>query len=685
MTANNPQIEILPDVLKSALAPFTGFQRDFQALTKGLNEFRSDLKLTTIETTRAWRDGLKVFTEGMDKLSSVLIGAGVGAGKQALGFDRLITDLQIDNKLTDGQRDNLSSRIKALAQKTGRNEAEIAEILKPLFDQLGEGFDKYDIGTSDLELTAERIARTVTAYAYNPQLFSEIIAPILRREGISGLSASELPQLLGKTAQDAGIEPGQLRSGLLQFHNKALGTGLKGEAAVAEFGRLATVAKNFEEDWAQRSALMMAFTEKLKSGRLENGKRLIDIMKQAGENGDSPVQAALEALAGEKDGGTKSLNRFFGTDTPDRGFAGFMLQNRENLSPTSTALKEQARKDVDTAFANRRNSADGAVQDLGRAGDRLSNSLTEGLLPAVRQASQALIDWANQLSGVARNNPDTTAYAVGGLIAGAAGVKAIGVLAPFFNLFKKGGADSKAGAALAGTLSAPLPVYVVNLPGAGFEGRGLTPLLDGPGSGRRGSVPSAGGLGTLAAEVGERAPLSRGGGLFSRAGGLARGLLGRVVRPLGMIDDVTTVVSAAARGDRAGVGRGLGSGLGGLGGAMLGASIGSVIPVAGTLIGGLIGGALGSFGGSSLLERVMGGGGEAAGPPVPPLQAEALASKPESFADQLHKLAIELSISGLPEGGSAHARCRWDDFVEASYLGINVHNGVGNLRAGGPR
>lgn len=53
MTDNTPQIEILPDVVKSALAPFTGFQRDFQALTQGLGELWSDLRLTTTELNLA--------------------------------------------------------------------------------------------------------------------------------------------------------------------------------------------------------------------------------------------------------------------------------------------------------------------------------------------------------------------------------------------------------------------------------------------------------------------------------------------------------------------------------------------------------------------------------------------------------------------------------------------------------
>ncbi len=38
MTANSPQIEMLPDVLKSALAPFTGFQRELRSLTQGFSE-----------------------------------------------------------------------------------------------------------------------------------------------------------------------------------------------------------------------------------------------------------------------------------------------------------------------------------------------------------------------------------------------------------------------------------------------------------------------------------------------------------------------------------------------------------------------------------------------------------------------------------------------------------------------
>lgn len=58
--------DILPDVLKTALAPMAGFQRDFQTLTQGLNEFRNDLRLATAETTRTWR-------EGLDRLSDVLI------------------------------------------------------------------------------------------------------------------------------------------------------------------------------------------------------------------------------------------------------------------------------------------------------------------------------------------------------------------------------------------------------------------------------------------------------------------------------------------------------------------------------------------------------------------------------------------------------------------------------------
>lgn len=671
---------------------FTVFLTEVGGMTAALRSFQSDLNkrfaeqgeaLATVSEALGGRSGGKGLKELLLEKSRL-----------ALDYNQALLDLQIDEDLSEGTVNNIRASAKRVSGAQKESLSSVAGVYSELFSQLKTDslFKADGIGDGEREFQniAEQIIKGATALQLQPQALARAVVLAARHADVANADLKAAANVLALTAQKAKLAPGEIERSFPKFQLAVDGLGLKGLASVTEFGALAQVSKDFGGSWARRSQLVIGFIGGLKQQTLADGRSLNNVIQAATASGKSPMAAVFEALALEKDQGAGLLDRSFGVGTEARKFADHMMRNGRNFSTVQGDLSNSSEQTIDAAALAREQNMKGAVDDAGGALSRLGAAWGDSLSPLMQAVNGGISALANSLSGAFEQKPGLGLAAAGGILTTLVGGYA------FFRSQKSNREEgnSRAPAGIGGngvssflrTLSAPLPVYVVNLPGAGFEGRGLTPLLDGPGGGRRrGSVPPAGGLGTLAAEVGERVPLSRGGGLFSRASGLARGLLGRVVRPLGMIDDVATVASAAARGDRAGVGRGLGSGLGGLGGAMLGASIGSVIPVAGTLIGGLIGGALGSFGGSSLLERVMGGGGEAAGPPVPPLQAEALASKPESFADQLHKLAIELSISGLPDGATAHARCRWDDFVEAAYLGVNIHNGLGNLRAGGPR
>ncbi|MDG0792771.1 hypothetical protein OMP38_19250 [Cohnella ginsengisoli] len=80
---------------------------------------------------------------------------------------------------------------------------------------------------------------------------------------------------------------------------------------------------------------------------------------------------------------------------------------------------------------------------------------------------------------------------------------------------------------------------------------------------------------------------------------------GKLLRPLGAISDVASIVTAKNGDERAkAIGSAAGGWAGAAGGAAMGAAIGSIIPGIGTAIGGLVGGAIGGLGGSAVGEKL---------------------------------------------------------------------------------
>ncbi|WP_395832337.1 hypothetical protein [Elstera sp.] len=677
MSSESTSADILAAALKTSFAPLIGFQRDIQRLTQGIAEFRQDLKASLGQTSQILNEGLKVSSEVISNLRDVL----KEGGKLTLDFDRIMTDIKIDRNYTAAQTATVQERINNLAQSTGRTNGEIAQIIKANLDKMGDGFLEAVRGESVLEKMASNAARAATAYSFEPTDLGNLVSTAVGRSNVKGADQLLVPLILAQTAQDANITPKQLQSGLPRFQDSVQGVGLTGINSLVEYGSLAVTAKGYASDWTNRNVLITSFIEKLKAGRLQDNRSIAAIMAEAARKGESPAQAALAALAAENGGGQASLAKIFGQGTRDQFFAEYLIKNRENFAESAFSLQRDSGKRVNDAYSLRRNSASGGADEAGRSGDRLALSLTQGLVPAIEQATRALTDWTNDLSGKARSNPELTTALVGTGLAGLAAIyggykakQGADTVRGWFGKGTKEGGALSLDSLLSGKLTNPLPVYVVNLPGMGFEGRGLTPVLDAFGPNRKGAAKPPGGgavsAGVLGDVMGEtRAPLSP-----ARRG--LGGLLGRVFRPLGMIDDAVSVVSAAQRGDAAGVGRGVGSGLGGMGGAMLGASLGSVVPIFGTLLGGLAGGVLGSMGGGSLLEGLMGRGGRSAVEPLPPLtpRTPPLDTKADHPADDLRRLTIDLNITGLPSGATADARSQWDKFNEAAYCGVTIRN-----------
>ncbi|KJV08191.1 hypothetical protein VZ95_19385, partial [Elstera litoralis] len=311
-----------------------------------------------------------------------------------------------------------------------------------------------------------------TAYSFDPTDLGELVSTAVGRTNVKPTHHQQVPLILAQTAKDADVTPKQLRSGLPRFQDSVQGFGLKGIDSLVEFGSLAVTAKEYAGDWTERNGLIVDFFRKLKAGRLQDNRSIAEIMAEAVKKGESPAQAALTAMAAEKDGGQASLAKIFGQGTRNQDFAQYLLEKRADIAESGFALKNGSERDVSEAYSLRRNSASGGVDEAGRSGDRLALSLTQGLVPAIEQATRALTDWTNDLSGKARSNPELTTALVGTGLAGLAAIYggykakqgADAVRGWFGKGTKEGGALSL-DSLLSGGKANPLPVYVVNLPG----------------------------------------------------------------------------------------------------------------------------------------------------------------------------------------------------------------------------
>ncbi len=175
-----------------------------------------------------------------------------------------------------------------------------------------------------------------------------------------------------------------------------------------------------------------------------------------------------------------------------------------------------------------------------------------------------------------------------------------------FNFFRgrRGGAAAGAGA-LGGLsqLSGAIPVFVVNMPGAGFGlGPGAAPGGSaGAGAAGKGVAKSAGRVAGALGKVKGAA-----GGVLRRVPGLGWVIAGVDAGSI-LLDEDTTAGEKAV--GLAGVGGGLAGSAAGAGlGALGGAAVGSVVPLLGTAVGaavgGVAGGALGFFLGEEAVTRL---------------------------------------------------------------------------------
>jgi hypothetical protein len=653
---------------KVDLSAITDFMTALKQATGSLQQFQAEVSKRLTEQGEAvagFMDAIRTGGAGGDKSVKEQL-----LDKLAVPFDfnKILLDLQIDEKLSNETMAKVRQKIRSTLAATKGNPAAITGVFSELFPMLKDhsGFDGI----------VQQVTRGAMAFQLQPAALAKALAQAMLHGKIDAGDYQSAASMLAVMAQKAKLTPAEIEKSFPKFQLAVGGMGLDGLSSLTEFGGLAEVSKDFGGDWSRRSRLLFGFVEGLKKAKLEDGRSLSRIMSDAATTGKSPIEAAMAAILAQKDQGAALLGQVFGSGTEGRQFADYMVSKKDEFQKKRPELRNEADREIDRAAALRADNMNSSSNDFLGALGRLTSALGDSFAPVVNFISGGLGAGANALSQTIEEKPGL-GVAIGGaglLGAGFAAKKWIGRGDQGANSPPPNKDAGPLGGLLAGKLTNPLPVYVVNLPGMGFEGRGLTPVLEAFGPNRKGAGKPPGGgavsAGLLGDVMGEtRAPLSP-----ARRG--LGGLLGRVFRPLGMIDDAVSVVSAAQRGDAAGVGRGVGSGLGGMGGAMLGASLGSFIPGFGTVIGGLAGGVLGSMGGGSLLEGLMGRGGGGAGAPIQPLTPRTAPpeTKANHPADDLRRLTIDLNITGLPSGVTADARSQWDKFNEAAYCGVTIRN-----------
>ncbi|RQR45597.1 MULTISPECIES: phage tail tape measure protein [unclassified Burkholderia] len=376
----------------------------------------------------------------------------------------------------------------------------------------------------------------------------------------------------------------------------------------AKAKQLATAAKQFnsEMDPAKRQAQMNAFAETMKTGDLFN---------------DMQVKAALTAY----------------------------MQNAElysNLKRNAQQASGEIQKDLEA----RRETSKQIWSEVGQRWNDAMRSIGDALRPITDRIGEGAKGLGSGIQSVADAAPKATAAVVG--IAGAAlafrGAKALWTIGRgAFDIARgsviaRGGraAAGRAGSAggvvgraldalggAAGAAGGVQRVFVVNLPGGGMGGGGLSDLVGGGRAGRaaRGAA-RAGRIGRIfnagRALFGRVAPYA---GKLAIAGTVLKlGLAAREAYAVASSTDTSTQKANRFAGIA-------GSLAGGVAGAKIGAMVGALGGPIGSAVLGVIGGAVGTFAGDKLFSavsrRVLGRKTEETPPNVAALaKAKALAS-----------------------------------------------------------
>jgi len=521
---------------------------------------------------------------GLDALgnryTALLSGAaGLGAAKMVMDLERRFTRLGITADIAQGDVQDLKKSIYEMAQAPDIrvDPGEITAAIESIVEKTGDlDFARNNIRNIGLAIQAtgaqgSAIGEIFAEFQKQGTKAPEAVLRAMDTLNVQGKAGAFTLQNLASlgprvmtayaAAGRSGIDANREMGAVLQMIRMGVGSS---EQAVTSFEALLRNLQDKDKVKQLTSVGIKLFDpEKLKKGERvlrplnelmkEIVKRSKGDMVRLGEVFDSEALRAFNQAVGEyrRTGAIESLDKFMA------------------VQGDGTATME------DSARAAKDSKA--ALENLLTAWKKFSD---ESLTAPIQSAADALNALGTETTGKVIKGIAGVAVALGGLVL----IRKAWTTGSSLYDFFRGGAGKAAGG-LAGGITGPIPVYVVNAPGSQLGG------------GAGGAAGAGGALASSGTRAGKLAAASKWAGRIG--GALAVAGTGYELYNAWSGDGSTaekTKTTTASLGGLAG----------GWGGAKIGAAIGTAVaPGIGTAIGGLLGGAIGYFAGRA--------GGEAIG------------------------------------------------------------------------
>ena len=510
--------------------------------------------------------------QGLDALgnryTALLSGAaGVGSAKMVMDLQRRFTRLGIQAGVAEDEVRRLKTSIYETAQAPDIrvDPGEITAAVEAIIEKTGDlKFAQDNIRNIGLAIQA-----TGAQGSNIGELFAEF-----QKQGTKApeqvMRAMDTLNVQGKagafTLQNlAGLGP--------RLFTAYAAVGRSGEQANREMGAVMQTIRmgvgSSEQATTAFEALLRTFSDTEKVKMLSSvGIKLFDPEKlKKGERVLRPVNELMKEIVVRSKGDMVRLSQVFDAEAL-RSFNAAISEYKSTggfatLDKMMTVQGDGTATIEDSARAAK--DAKGSLDNLNTAWKVFADDQLAGPIQGVADTFNAL---GPEKTGMAIKGIAGVAAALGGLVL----LRKAWVGGKSLFDFFRGGAAGKAAGGVAGTVAGPLPVYVVNGPGAGG---------------------GAGGVGEALANTGNRA------GKLTTAAKWA----GRIGAGLAIAGTAVEVGSAWMGNGTTGekvkaTTTGVGGLVGGMGGAKLGAMIGTAIaPGLGTAVGGLLGGAIGFFAG----------------------------------------------------------------------------------------
>ena len=529
------------------------------------------------------------------------------AGRQVINFDADLKQLAVDADITDMQLAKVKQQILDVANSANIrvNRNDLLGAMKEIIAQTGD----LDVAVDNLRNIGLLMRATGSAGSDAGALVANFYEKFQIRDAQAMLQVLDESALLGKAG---AFELRNLATEGNSVTAAYAGTGRVGPVAVREMNALLQVIRRTTPSAAEAST---AFERMLSTLTIEKvtdlqkaGIQIWDLEKlKEGNKIARPIPDILQDILKATGGDVEILGKIFDIRAM-RAVRAFMLEFNANNGALPSmerflAVTGDGSQIIKDAGRNAK-TAKAALQSLKNTGAEVADS----------NLSQPLQDAAGVVDAVGE---DTAQKVLDAAVKGAA---LLGAVLVGRKIFKGRGSKTAGGALGSAAAGAPIPVFVVNMPGAG----GPAGLLEAPGKKGAKGVPQAGKVRTGAGKV-KKAIAGFAGSTGQKIARGGRAVLGRIPTGAGkVISGASRAVTPLAIGANAislaGVatdkslttdqkldqGTELVGGItGSLAGAKLGAAIGTLLlPGIGTAIGTAVGGLGGYFTGEFIGDKV---------------------------------------------------------------------------------